>query len=317
MRFVGGRIAHALIILVLVTAVAFLLLHLLPGGPARAMLAKDATQQQVAEFNHQLGYDQPLPVQYAIWLSRLLRGNLGYSYQLNEPVSEALGRALPNTLLLMILSTILALAIAIGVGALQAVRRGRRGDHLVTLALFVMYATPSFFLGLVLVLIFAVYLHVFPAVAPSSQTLSGLLGSPLGLVLPVTTLALTHVTTYARYMRSSVLDNLGEDYVRTARAKGLAEWPVMRRHVLRNSLLPMITLLGLSLPRLLGGALVVEQVFNYPGMGLLFWNATMAQDYPVLLAGVLLVGAAVVMGSLLADLAYAVLDPRIRYGRAV
>ncbi|MFG3115847.1 ABC transporter permease [Streptomyces sp. NPDC048197] len=311
-RFLVKRLAQALVVLLLVSVLVFVLLHLLPGGPARAILGVQATPQAVAHFNHQQGYDRSLPQQYLMYLGRLLTGDLGESYKLNQGVAPLLAERLPKTALLAGLSLALAAVLAVPLGILQAVRRGRAADHVLTGLAFLAYATPVFFLGLVLVLVLSQQLPLLPAEAPQADTVGGILAEPAGLVLPVVTTALGIVAAFSRYLRSAVLDNLGEDYVRTARAKGGSGARVLVRHVLRNALIPLVTLLGLYLPTLFSGTLVVESMFNYPGMGLLFWNAAQGSDFPVLLGVTLVVGVATVLGSLLADVAYAVLDPRIR-----
>ncbi|WP_030812520.1 ABC transporter permease [Streptomyces sp. NRRL S-337] len=311
-RFLAKRLAQALVVLLLVSVIVFVLLHLLPGGPARAILGVQATPQAVAHFNHQQGYDRSLPQQYLMYLGRLLTGDLGESYKLNQSVASLLAERLPRTALLAGLALALAAVLAVPLGILQAVRRGRAADHVLTGLAFLAYATPVFFLGLVLVLVFSQQLPLLPAEAPQADTVGGILAQPAGLVLPVVTTALGIVAAFSRYLRSAVLDNLAEDYVRTARAKGQSGARVLVRHVLRNALIPLVTLLGLYLPTLFSGTLVVESMFNYPGMGLLFWNAAQGSDFPVLLGVTLVVGVATVLGSLLADVAYAVLDPRIR-----
>ncbi|MGY5136242.1 ABC transporter permease [Streptomyces nigrescens] len=311
-RFLVKRFAQALVVLLLVSVIVFVLLHLLPGGPARAILGVQATPEAVDHFNHQQGYDRSLPEQYLGYLGRLLTGDLGESYKLNQGVAALLAERLPKTALLAGLALTLAALLAVPLGILQAVRRGKAVDHVLTGAAFLAYATPVFFLGLVLILVFSQELPLLPAEAPQADTVGGLLAELPALVLPVVTAALGIIAAFSRYMRSAVLDNLGEDYVRTARAKGQSPARLMTRHVLRNALIPLATLLGLYLPTLFSGTLVVESMFNYPGMGLLFWNAAQSSDFPVLLGVTLVVGTATVLGSLIADIAYAVLDPRIR-----
>ncbi|MEU0841272.1 ABC transporter permease [Streptomyces sp. NPDC005962] len=311
-RFLAQRTAQAAVVLLLVSVIVFVLLHQLPGGPARAILGPRATPQAVEHFDHQQGYDLSLPLQYVRYLGRLLTGDLGESYKLNQTVTALLADRLPKTLVLTGLSIALAAVLAVPLGVLQAVRRGGIADHLLTGVAFLAYATPVFFLGLVLILVFSQRLQLFPAEAPQADTVGGILSAPSALVLPVVTLALGIVAAFSRYTRSAVLDNLSEDYVRTARAKGQSNARIMARHVLRNALIPLAGLLGLYLPTLFSGALVVESMFNYPGMGLLFWNAAQGSDFPVLLGVTLLVGVATVLGSLLTDIAYAALDPRIR-----
>jgi peptide/nickel transport system permease protein len=307
------RLLQSVVVVLLVTVIVFILLHLLPGGPARAQLGPRATEVAIANFNHQMGYDRPIPVQYWRWFSSLLQGNLGFSAQLNQSVSSLIGERLPKTLLLSVLSTLLALIVAVPLGLLQAVRRNKPADYTITSLSFVFYATPPFFLGVVLIVVFSVYLPILPAEAPQSSSMLVILSQPAGLILPVLTLALITMAQFSRYMRSSAIENLAEDYVRTARAKGADERTVLIRHVLRNSLIPIVTLLGLSLPVIFSGALITESVFNFPGMGQLFWTAAQTQDYPIMLGITVLVGAASVLGGLLADVAYAALDPRVRF----
>ncbi len=311
--FITRRLLQSIVVVLLVTVIVFILLHLLPGGPARAQLGPRATPAAIANFNHQMGYDRSLPVQYWHWLTELVTGNLGFSVKFNQSVASLIGERLPKTLVLTVLSTLFALVVAIPLGMVQAVKRNHAADYAITFWAFVFYATPPFFLGVVLIVVFSVYLPILPAEAPQSSSLGVILSQPGGLILPVLTLALLTIAQFSRYMRSSVIENLTEDYVRTARAKGAGERSVLIRHVLRNSLIPVATLLGLSLPAIFSGALITEAVFNFPGMGQLFWTAAQTQDYPIMLGITVLVGVATVIGSLLADLAYAVLDPRVRY----
>ncbi|AHI01819.1 ABC transporter permease [Kutzneria viridogrisea] len=311
-RFLIRRTLQALVVLLLVTVIVFALLHALPGGPARAILGPRASLPQIEQFNHDQGFDQPLPVQYLSYLWHLLGGDLGQSYRLNQPVLDLLAQRIPKTLVLTCSATLLAVAVAVPLGVLQAVRRGRFTDHLLTGLSFLAYATPAFFLGLVLIILFAQTWPLLPAEAPQSAGLGGVFAGFGGLLLPICTLAAGMIAAFSRYLRSSVLDNLTEDYVRTARSKGQSERRVLVRHVLRNALIPVVTLLGMYLPALFGGTVVVESLFNYPGTGLLFWSAAQSSDFPVLLGVTLVVAAATVLGSLLADLVYALLDPRIR-----
>jgi peptide/nickel transport system permease protein len=311
--FITRRLLQSIVVVLLVTVIVFILLHLLPGGPARAQLGPRATPGAIANFNHQMGYDRPVPIQYWDWLTQLVTGNLGFSAKFNQSVVSLIGERLPKTLVLTILSTVFAIVVGIPLGTLQAVKRNHVADYTITFWAFVFYATPPFFLGVVLIVVFSVYLPILPAEAPQSSSLGVILAQPAGLILPVITLALLTIAQFSRYMRSSVIENLAEDYVRTARAKGASERIVLIHHVLRNSLIPVATLLGLSLPAIFSGALITEAVFNFPGMGQLFWTAAQTQDYPIMLGITVLVGVATVIGSLLADLAYAVLDPRVRY----
>jgi peptide/nickel transport system permease protein len=313
-RFLLRRTGQAIIVLLLVSLIVFVLLHLLPGGAARAVLGPRATGAQIAAFNNANGLEKPLPVQFLVWLDHLLHGNLGYSYRLNQSVSSLIAQRLPKTVVLNALALVIAVGIAIPVGVAQAVRRNSVFDYTATFLGFVFYSTPIFFLSLMLVLWFSLELGWFPAQAPQASTLAQILGQPSGLVLPVASLVLLDVALFSRYLRSAMLDKIVQDYVRTAYAKGASRRRVIYGHVLRNSLIPMVTILGLSLPVLLAGSLVTEQVFNYPGMGLLFYQEAVTSDYPVLLGITLVVGAATVVGNLLADIGYALLDPRVRYG---
>lgn len=311
--FLIRRVLQAIAVLIVVSIITFILLHLLPGGEARAVLGNRATPQNIAHFNHQNGLDKPLPVQYATWLWGLLHGNLGYSYHLNQTVSSLIAQRLPKTIVLNAIALVISVGLAIPIGIAQAVRRNKFFDYLVTALGFVFYSSPIFFLALVLVMWFSLQLGWLPSEAPQANTIPGILSRPAELVLPVLSLVLVQISLFSRYMRSSFMDGLVQDYVRTALAKGASQRRVQYVHILRNSLIPMATLVGLSLPGILGGALIVEQVFNYPGMGLLFWQEAQVNDYAVLLGVTLVVGAATVVGNLLADVLYGVLDPRVRY----
>jgi peptide/nickel transport system permease protein len=294
-----------------VTIVVFVILQLLPGGPA-ALLGPTATPQQIHLFLVENGYDLPLPVQYLHFMNRLVHGNFGYSYQYNESVRALLADRLPKTLVLVGSAYLVALIVAIPLGIFQAVRRNHTADYVLTSAAFVGYSMPTFWLGLLLIQVFAISLHLFPPAAPQGSV-HAVFHNLHAMVLPVATLAIVVTALFSRFMRSSAIENFLQDYIRTARAKGVPERSIVRRHLLRNSLLPIITLIGLSLPFMVSGAVVIEQVFNYPGMGLLFWNAAQTQDYPILLSFTVVVATGVVLASLVADLLYAMADPRIRY----
>ncbi|OYO19563.1 diguanylate cyclase [Enemella evansiae] len=315
-RYVLKRLLQAVAVTFLVTVIAFTILHLLPGGAARAALGKEATAEQIAQFNRDNGFDQILPVQYLRYLGRLLTGDLGYSYLYNQPVAEAIAQRLPKTMVLSLLSTGVAVLLAIPLGVLQAVRRNRWQDYLVTAVALLTYATPLFFAGLVLIILFSQTWPILPPEAPQGFTLAEMFADSQALILPVITLAIGTLAAYTRYVRSSMVDNLNENYIRTARSKGMAESRVIFGHALRNSLFPVITLLGIYLPALFSGALVVESLFNFPGMGLMFWQAAQHRDYPVLLAVTVIVSLATVVGALIADLLYAAVDPRVRLGGA-
>jgi peptide/nickel transport system permease protein len=315
--FLVRRIAQAVVVVLLVTVITFILLRAIPGNVAVAILGPSGFRNPalLAAFNREYGFDQPWFDQYLMWLGHLLHGNLGFSWTLDQSVSSELGQHLPKTIILVGLSIILALVVAVPVGLWQAAQRNRLVDYAFTGFSFLFYAAPSFFVGTVLILVFSVKLHIFGPEGPQGGLVSDLTDWR-DMTLPVVTLALITMALFSRYMRSAVLDNISQDYVRTARAKGASQRRVLWRHVLRNSLIPIATLLGLALPAILGGALITESVFNYPGMGYMFFKAAQQQDYPTLLGFIIVVAIAVVVGSLLADIAYAILDPRVRYIRS-
>jgi peptide/nickel transport system permease protein len=308
------RFAQAVFVVFLVVVIVFLLTRALPGGAARAVLGNRATSVAIASFNRTFGLDKSLPEQFVIYVNSLLHGNLGFSYTRNQNVSALVGDYLPVTLVLMGTSTLLALVIAVPLGMVQAVRRGRAVDHVTTVTLFIFYSMPVFWLGLILIVIFSGDLGLLPSQGPQGG-IDTYLGQLNNLVLPVLTLSLVTIALFSRYLRSAMIESLVQEYVRTARAKGASTRRVLFRHVVPNSLFSTITLLGLSVPAIFSGALIVEALFNYPGMGLLFWNAAQDRDYPTLLGVTLVVAIATVIGNLAADLAYAVVDPRVRYAK--
>ena len=307
------RTLQALLVTFFVTVITLLLVHLFPGGPIRALLGPRAAPSEVAYYNHVYGYDRPFYVQYGKWIWALLQGNLGYSVKLNENVSTVIADYLPKTIVLVALGLAVSLLFGIPLGIYQAVKRYTIGDYILTGVSFLGYATPTFFVALLLVEWFSVDAHLFPAFAPQSNTVGGVLAHPNALVLPVVAYAFVLYALWSRFMRSSVMDNLVQDYVRTARAKGASERRVLWGHVFRNSLISIVTLLGLSLPTLVAGAIFIEVVFNYPGMGFQFYQAALADDVPTLLGFTVITTIATIVGNLLADVAYAVLDPRVRY----
>jgi peptide/nickel transport system permease protein len=312
-RYLARRIGQAVAVLFIVTIIVFSILHFLPGSPARALLGIRATPEAIRQFNVENGYNRPLPDQYVLYLNRLLHGNLGFSYHYDQSVRSLLVLDLPKSALLVGSSYLLALLVAIPMGIVQALRRNHVVDHVLTGFAFTSYAMPTFWLGILLLLGFSSGLHLFPPEGPQGASVGASFSDPAALVLPVATLTIVAVAQFSRFVRSSAIDVLLQDYIRTARATGTSQWRLTTRHVLRNSVLPIITLVGLSLPGVLSGAIVVEALFNYPGMGWLFWTAAGTQDFPVLMGFTVVVAAATVVGNLLADLAYAAADPRVRY----
>lgn len=311
--YIIRRLGQAVIVILGVTFLVFVLRHLLPGSIARAILGLHASPKAIAEFNKANGLDKPLPLQYVAYLNQLIHGNLGYSFKQNMSVDAIVVHDLPNDIVLVGVSLVLALLIAIPLGIVQAVRRNKLTDYTATGIAFVLYSMPAYLLGLLLIAAFAVNLRLLPAEAPQASSIGGVLADPAGLVLPVATLTLVTVALFSRYMRSSAIDSLTQDYIRTARAKGLRQSAILYRHLLRNSLIPVATLVGISIPGILTFGLIIEQLFNFPGVGLAYFNGAVNGDYPVVFGITVLVAVATVLGNLIADVAYAVLDPRVRY----
>jgi peptide/nickel transport system permease protein len=313
--YIIRRVGVAIIVTIGIAAITFLLLHVLSASPARAVLGPKANLAEIAAWNRSHGYDRSLLAQFVSYLGNLLHLNFGYSYKQGQSVSALFKENAGRTAYLSLASLVLAVVIAIPVGIAQAVKRNSPGDYAVTTLTFVLYSMPSFFLGLILIQLLALDLHIFPTQVSNNVTTTwGAITHPLQLFLPIVTLTGITVASFSRYMRSSALDNLAQDYIRLARAKGLSERAVLVRHLLRNSCLPMITLVGLSIPDLLAGNLLIETLFNYQGLGLLFFNALGNEDYPILLAYTVLGGILTVIGNLIADVAVTVADPRIRLG---
>lgn len=302
--FLVRRVIRAVVVLWVVSVVVFALLRLAPGDPVTLLMGETASPGQIAAAKHELGFDRPIPVQYGIFIGHALRGDLGQSVLYRQPALEVVAQGLPYTLLLSGFAFLLSLAVAIPIGVMAAVRRETIWDYLGVGLALVGQATPPYWLGIVLILAFSVTLHLLPT--------SGSFG-PQYIVLPALTLAMVLMPIVTRLVRSGMLEVLREDYVRTARAKGLSMRSAVMGHAFRNMLIPLVTVLGLQLSALLGGAVIIEQVFAWPGVGRLAVNAIFSRDYPVVQAVVLLVSVAFVTVNLVVDLLYAWLDPRIRY----
>ena len=307
------RIGQSLVLLLLVSMIGFALIHLAPGGPlAQFTLTPGMTQADMARIAHQMGLDRPLPVQYWEWLRRLFVGDWGRSYRDTQPVLSVIGSHLPATFELMITSTLIAIFLGTWVGVLGALRRYSVFDYLATVGAMVALSIPTFWFGLVVIYIFSVKLDWLPAGNMFTVGNGSFLDYLHHLIAPAMVLALVTVAIWSRYMRSSMLEVTSQDFVRTAIAKGLPRRVVIIRHALRNALLPMITLMGLQLPTLLGGALVTETVFTWPGMGRLFLDSIGYRDYPVVMGLLIFTALLVLIGNLAADMLYALYDPRIR-----
>jgi peptide/nickel transport system permease protein len=312
--FLLRRFLQAIIVILGVVLIVFLLGQLIPGGEARAVLGSKATPAGIANFNRLNGLDAPLWDQFYHYIVDLLHGNLGYSYKYNQGVTAVIQERLPKTLVLVGTATAVALIISIPLGILQVVRRNTASDYALTGLSFILYAMPPFLLGTLMIIYLSFDLHWFPVSPPSDASAWAVFTEPRAFVMPVITLAAITIASFSRYMRSSMMDALAEDYIRTARAKGASNRRVLYGHALRNALIPILTLLGLSLPAIVSGAVITETVFNYPGMGLLVVYASENSDIPLVLGTTLVVTVATVIGSLLADILYAIADPRIRFG---
>jgi len=271
-----------------------------------------ASGAAVAAWNKQNGFDDPVIVQYLRYMNHLLHGNFGYSYAENQTVAALFTERLARSIYLSGISLLIAILIALPLGIFQAVKRNSLGDNIATSLAFILYSMPVFFLGLILIQVFALSFPIFNFEASQSTNVFVVMGDWHSMFLPVLTLVLLTVANFSRYMRSSSIDVLAQDYIKVARAKGLPERLVRSRHLVRNASLPMITLIGLFLPALLAGNLIVETLFNYQGLGLLFYNSLGKEDYPVMLAYTLLGAVFVLLGNLVADIALTVADPRIR-----
>jgi peptide/nickel transport system permease protein len=276
------------------------------------VLGLSARPAQINAWNKANGYDDPVIVQYFHYINNVIHGNLGYSYLENQSVAALLKERVARSAYLSGISLIISVIIALPLGIFQAVKRSTIGDNIATSGAFILYSMPSFFLGLILIQVFALSLPVFNFEASQSTNVWVVMGDWYSMTLPIFTLALISVAAFSRYMRSASIDVLAQDYIKVARAKGLPERLVLLRHLMRNASLPMVTLIGLSLPALLAGNLITEELFNFQGLGLLFFESLNKVDYPVLLAYTLAGAVLVVVGNLIADLALTVADPRIR-----
>ncbi len=301
-------------ILLGITALSYLIMSLTPGDAVQMLISPTLSQADIEIKRHALGLDEPVAVRYVKWLNELVHGNLGYSFSSGAPVARRIGERVWPTLTLTVTALLLSYLIAVPAGVLAATRRYTWIDYAATLLAFLGISLPTFFLGLAGIYVFALRLRWLPV--GGTMTLGGdggLLDLLLHLILPAGVLAMAGAGALTRYVRSSMLEVLGQEYVRTARAKGLAERIVLRRHALRNALIPVVTLAGLQIPALLAGAVITEQVFEWPGMGRLTIEAINQRDYPVLMGITLVTALLVALGNMLADLAYTAVDPRIRY----
>lgn len=315
LRYSIQRIIFMIPVALVVSFVTFMLIHLIPGDPARVLLGEEATPQTVAALRQQLGLDKPLLVQFALWLWQAVQGNLGVSIQLQQPVTQALMQRLPVTVELGIASLLFSLVLAIPLGVYSATHRNSWVEWLVNIGSLLGTAIPSFVLALALIFLFAVVWRPFPPggyVSFMEDPISNL----RDLVLPMIALGSGTVAVNLRQIRASMTEVLEQDYVRTARAKGLSEWNVTYIHALRNALVPLVTIVGLQIGAILGGAFVIETIFLWPGVGALAIQSIFSKDYPVIQGTVLLVAFSYMVTNLLVDLSYPLFDPRIRLNKA-
>lgn len=318
-RYILRRLWTSVPVILLITAITFLFISLAPGDPIDAMIDPNAMTNSSPEameaLRERLGLNDPVPVRYVKWLGQLVQGNLGYSYYSGMSVTRVIGTRLQATFLLMAVATSISLSIGVVFGIISALRQYSWIDYVLTTLAFFSVSMPGFFAALAALYIFSLKLDLFPTYGmmsrdPANPTLDVL----LHLVLPATVLGLEGMATYLRYTRSSLLEVIRQDYVTTARAKGLAESVVIIRHAFRNALIPVITIIGLQLPRLFGGAVIIETIFAWPGMGLVSIESVTRRDYPVLMGINLLTAFLVLSANLITDITYAFIDPRIRYG---
>jgi peptide/nickel transport system permease protein len=310
--YVLRRFGTSIVVVIGVSIFIFFLLHAVYPSPAIDVLGPKASPQAIASWNQQHGFDDPLIVQYLHYMNNLLHGNMGFSYKTNQSVAALFGEVWMRSAYLSGMALLFAVVIALPLGIFQATRRNTTGDNVLTSFAFVTYAMPVFLLGLILIQVFALTFPIFSFEASQSLSIWAVMGDWHSMTLPIATLTLISVAGFSRYMRSSAMDTLAQDYIKAARAKGLPERLVLTRHLVRNASLPMVTLIGLSIPLLLVGNLIVETLFNYRGLGLLFYNSLQNVDYNVLLAYTLLGAVLTVAGNLVADIALTVADPRIR-----
>lgn len=314
-RYVLQRLIFMLPVALLVSFMTFMLIHLVPGDPARVLLGESATPQTVAALQHQLGLDKPIPLQFVLWLWQALHGNLGESIQLQQPVAQAILQRLPVTLELGSFALLYSLLLAIPFGIYSATHRNTWVDWAINISSLLGTAIPGFVLALFLIFLFAVAIRIFP---PGGYT--PFTDSPTDnlrdLVLPTIALGTGAIAANLRQIRASMIEVLEQDYVRTARAKGLPERRVNYVHALRNALIPLLTIVGIQIGSILGGAFVIETLFLWPGIGFLAVNSIFSKDYPVVQGVVLLVAFSYMLTNLLIDLSYIVLDPRIRLDKS-
>ncbi|MFS0557366.1 ABC transporter permease [Brevibacillus sp. 179-C9.3 HS] len=309
------RVVSLLPVLLVVAVVDFIIIHLTPGDPASVILGAQATEEELAKLREQLGLNLPIYIRFFEWIGGLLQGDLGWSIFMDKPVTEAIWEHLGPTLSLTIMAEIIAILFAIPLGVMAANRRGTWMDQSFMTVALLGISLPSFWIGLNLILLFAVQLNWLPAAGYQPMS-GGLLNHFKYLIMPAISLGIMQGALIARMTRSSMLEVLNENYIRTAEAKGLKMWFVTYKHALRNAFIPILTVIGLSFATLIGGAVVTETVFNIPGIGKLIVNSVLRRDYEVIQGTVLMIATAYVLINLIVDLLYAYIDPRVRYDKS-
>ncbi len=310
--FLIRRLLQSVVLLFIVSMVIFTIVQAAPGGPA-VLVNPDIDPRTAEEFADQLGLNDPLPVQYGRWLGNVARFDLGLSLQHSVPTTTLIEQRFPASLLLAGTAMVMATVVALGLGIVSAIRRYSVWDYAATMVAFLGLSVPGFWLGIMLIIVFSVKLGWLPSSGMTTADGGGLIDRVKHLVMPAFVLSTFAVAQIARYTRSSMIEALRNDYVRTARAKGLSERVVIVRHALRNALIPVVTVIAVTTPRLIGGAVITESVFAWPGMGRLAANAAFTRDYPLVMAITMFVAVLVVVSNLLADLCYGLLDPRITF----
>ncbi|RWX81043.1 ABC transporter permease [Neorhizobium lilium] len=315
LNYLLNRLGQSLILLLLVSIIGFAVLNLAPGGPlSQFALTPGMTREAMDRIAHQMGLDRPLPIQYLDWIWRLLQGDWGKSYRDQQPVLQIISGHLFATLLLMGTSMVISILLGTWIGIRGATKRYSLFDYTTSVAAMVALSIPTFWFGMIAIYVFALRLKWLPAGSMYTIGNESFSDYAIHLVMPSLVLALVDIAVWSRYMRSATLEVINQDFIRTARAKGLSEGKVLMKHVVRNALIPMITLAGLQLPTILGGALVTETVFTWPGMGRLFLDSLGYHDYPVVMGLLMFSAILVLAGSLIADLFVAIADPRVRLG---
>ncbi|HEY7472900.1 MAG TPA: ABC transporter permease [Gemmatimonadota bacterium] len=316
--YILKRTLQSIPILLGASTLIFFLMHAAPGDPTSIYLRPDIDPAVIEQMRKNLGLDQPVHVQYVKWLSSFARGDFGYSFSQKRPIIDIIKDTLPNTILLSGIALVIIFSLGVLIGTIQAVRQYSWIDNLATVLAFFFYSMPSFWFGLMLILLLSYKFQWLPASQMTSVNFEFIsvgkqwVDRLMHLIMPAAALGIGSAASVARYMRSGMLEQIRQDYVRTARAKGLSERVVIFKHAMRNALIPVITLLGLSLPFLVGGAVLIETIFAWPGMGRLIIQAIFQRDYPVVLASAFVLSITVIIGNLLADILYSVVDPRVR-----